>query len=135
MKRERSDRIDRCHIDIISFFVLVECAHLRTEKERERTERDVHRALLLSLTFSVLSERKKPNERSSVVGERERQTEREREEGIASSSSIVTHRSLSDHFFQNLHFFFLFVCFVYFAERKKRNDVDAEEQRDTNDDD
>ena len=120
MKRERSDRIDRCHIDIISFFVLVECAHLRTEKERERTERDVHRALLLSLIFSVLSERKKPNERSSVVGERDRQTDRERRRRHR-IVIIDRHASFSlRSFFPKSSFFFSLRVFCVFCRKKKK---------------
>ena len=113
----------------------MECAHLE-QRKREREQREMYTARFCFLSYSLFSrkERNPTNALLLLARETDRQTERE-EEGIASSSSIVTHRSLSDHFFQNLHFFFLFVCFVYFAERKKRNDVDAEEQRDTNDDD
>ena len=132
---KRSDIIDRYHIDDISFSVLVECAHLSFNKKREQREREMYTARFCFLSVLSLSlERKKPNERSSVVGAR-RERERDREKKKAShrrhrSSHIV----LSDLIFSKIFIFFS-SCFVYFAERKKKNDVDAEEQRDDIDDD
>ena len=116
---KRSDIIDRYHIDDISFSVLVECAHLSFNKKREQRERDVHRALLLSLSLFSL-ERKKPNERSSVVGAR-RERERDREKKKAShrrhrSSHIV----LSDLIFSKIFIFFFFVFCVFCRKKKEK---------------